>query len=425
MITLSFLVSPPKILVMQENHIHPAANNTTIMNSTEWASFVLLPVTLSGPDVLALMLLVLTCVFGLLGNSLVILVFGYRNRRKRSRFEAFLLLLAAVDLITSILIPSSFIYLTVTGMRSWHFGHFGCKLLPSLLHISITVSQGTLLLISWERYRTLVYPFEDRLKKRYIAVWMMFISLVSLFLVSPYMSTLDLVDDPTYHTRTCVPSSKKLPTLMLSASLTLLRDIVAMTMMCIVCHRMNVALSKNWSGCMYDRKAYSAKGRRMLRVVIFVFTALTLPVDIFQVTVYSIFLSPTGLQVSQHAFSSIQVVNTFLNILQASNSSVNAFIYSKMHKNFKKQMRCFSCRRYRSKDREVLMILTEYPSNDKVVDSANSHSRDDHAKSNLSPFKISSFNVAVRKRSHLLLSVSSETGDDGCFSWSRQHSKTF
>ena len=340
----------------QNNSSHPYAS---ALNGTYFEEYFLPPVSLSGGDIIALILLSATFVLGVVGNSWVIYVFGFKNRGKRQRFEAFLLLLAMVDWSASALIPLSFMYLTITGMRSWHFGRFGCKVLPSLLQISITVSHGILILISWERYQALVHPFEARLKKRQVLAWISFVFAIALALVAPYMYTLEVISNTKYHTQTCLPNTEKLSILMGFASLALFRDVVAMTIMVVVGYRMNKSLSERWNGCQYDRKAFSARGRRMLRIVILVFILLTLPVDIFQVGVYGIFMTDAGHSLSRDTYRFISVTNTFLNILQTSNSITNVFIYSRMHSMFRENACCAKRVAEETRDAEVISALVK------------------------------------------------------------------
>ena len=95
--------------------------------------------------------------FGTLGNAYVIFVFGC-NKNSRTSYETLLLILVVVDLCCSIFSPSLFIYGTLTKYKQWHFGEFGCKVIPSIFSLNVSVSQGILIMISIERYRNITNP---------------------------------------------------------------------------------------------------------------------------------------------------------------------------------------------------------------------------------------------------------------------------
>ena len=284
-------------------------------------------------NVVSLSILVAIFLIGVFGNSLIIYVFGYKKQRQIKRFENFLLLLAVVDLTASLVIPTSFFYLTATNFKRWDFGEAGCRIIPSLLQISITVSHGVLILISYERYHNLVKPFQARIGKLTIAGWIFFIVALSIGLVLPYMKTLTVMNFDEYNIQTCIPNTvEMIDILMFSSSLQVLRDVLAIGIMALLNQRMTHALTKQQSYINWRRDKMSQKGRKLLRLIIIIFSALTLPVDLFQMSIYAIVMS--GMNISTTTFQTISHVNTFLNILQTSNSMVNIFIYSRMHDMF-------------------------------------------------------------------------------------------
>ena len=288
---------------------------------------------------LAVTLLVLIFIMGVSGNSLVIYIFGYKVKQRRSRFETFLLILAFVDLVSSILIPAAFIYLTLTGFQSWHFSTIGCKIIPSLLQISVTVTHGALVAISWERYQALVHPMEQRSTSLKLALWFVSVGIMSLILVSPYMETLTVHSKSTYGTKSCMPSSEKTSISMLSACLNLLRDIIALTVMSVFRFSVNKALLHQWKGSSSQRIKFSIKGRRLLKMVTVIFSVLILPLDVYHVVIYAIFLSipPEKLNSS---YQYIQLGNIFLTIVQAFNSVTNVFVYAGKYSTFRRHIPC-------------------------------------------------------------------------------------
>lgn len=85
------------------------------------------------------------------------------------------------------------------------------------------------------------------------------------------------------------------------------------------------------------RKAERA--RRMLMIVVIVFSICVLPLDIFHLILYTCFKA--GVKPSAEDYKVILSFNTFLNILQITNSATNVVIYSKMQKSFLKPIRNF------------------------------------------------------------------------------------
>ncbi|XP_066913717.1 neuropeptide Y receptor type 6-like [Clytia hemisphaerica] len=317
------------------------------------------PIRISPFNLVTMSLLVAIMIIGCFGNSVIIYVFAYKRREQIKRFERFLLLLAVVDLTASLVIPSSFFYLTATDFRRWDFGETGCRIIPSLLQMSITISHGVLILISYERYHTLVKPFNPRIGRPIILVWLLFFVFLSIGLMFPYMKTLTIIVNEHYQIKTCMPDAQRISLLMLSSSLQVLRDIFAIGIMAILNQRMNHALTKQQRDLTWKREKMSRKGRALLRRVIVIFSGLTLPVDIFQAVFYSLVFA--GVPLSKTSFKVLSHINTLLNILQMGNSMVNIFIYSRMHDMFQLQW-CRATTRSNAHRRRITQ--SEYLPND-------------------------------------------------------------
>ena len=80
-------------------------------------------------------------VVGTIGNLLVVYIFQYKHNR-RSVTEKLIVFLACADLLQSVLNPSLFAYLRLTSSRSWVFGSVGCKLIPGLQKVVISIAIG-------------------------------------------------------------------------------------------------------------------------------------------------------------------------------------------------------------------------------------------------------------------------------------------
>jgi len=319
-------------------------------------------IKLSVYDLINMSILVAIMIIGVFGNTLIVYVFGWKRRSRIKRFENFLLLLAVVDLVASFVIPMSFFYLTSTKFKRWDFGETGCRIIPSLLQISITLSHGVLILISYERYHTLVKPFQERIGRLAICIWLLFVIVLSVGLVAPYMITFTVYESEAFRIKTCMPDAEKIDYLMLSSFLQVLRDILAIGGMVLLNQRMNHALTKQHRNVNWSRDKMSRKGRKLLLRIIIIFSALTIPVDLFQATFYSMIMAEVP--ITQDLYQVLTHVNTFLNIVQTSNSMVNVFIYSRMHDMFQLQW-CLPQQKRRQR-RNTCLTETEYLTNKTV-----------------------------------------------------------
>ena len=92
-------------------------------------------------------------VLGILGNLLVIFMFGYKKKFERT-FDVYIVSLAFADLFASFFNPIVTIHDLITDLKEWKLlGTFGCKLFVSIDHLSMLVSAQTLIIISVERMR--------------------------------------------------------------------------------------------------------------------------------------------------------------------------------------------------------------------------------------------------------------------------------
>ena len=119
-------------------------------------------------------------VVGLIGNGFVLYTFRHYWRRGPI-IELLILYLASFNFISSFLDPMTFGYWLVTCYKSWHFGWFACKIVPSLCRVSTNVSIGLILIMAIDRCRAIVFPFRRRLNRCTIHA-LVFIAIVIGFL---------------------------------------------------------------------------------------------------------------------------------------------------------------------------------------------------------------------------------------------------
>lgn len=114
----------------------------------------------------------LIIVFGSIGNVLVIL--AYRNPRMKTVTNLFIANLAFADLnVVLINVPMNIIKPKLEG---WPFGVVICKIVSSLLGITLAASVGSLIAIAADRHRAIVHPLKPRMRTRHafyiiIAIW--------------------------------------------------------------------------------------------------------------------------------------------------------------------------------------------------------------------------------------------------------------
>ena len=296
-------------------------------------------------DLFTATMLVLLFFIGTIGNALTIWIFMIKKKRKRKRFELLLSVLAITDLFSSILIPLLFLYGTLTKYKRWDMGYLGCKLISSLFPVSVSLSQGILILISYDRYRSMSNPFGNPIRGTTIGAWVAISLAVSCALVSPYYYALELVSSPMYGINTCAPSPYKFDHIYIYSCGNILRDVIATVALVVLGVLTNRSLKSKQGNLFSNLSAFNKrqrnanKARKMLIVVACVFSFCVVPLDLFQVLVYT--LVKLRVNIDASTYDIILKANTLLIILQVANSSTNFIIYSKMNRNFMPQL--FAC----------------------------------------------------------------------------------
>ena len=107
---------------------------------------------------------VLSSIFGVCGNFLVIMV-AYRNRRKISACKLHIAQLAVVNFVFSVIQTVNVVPLYWTN--KWVYGTSTCKLVKGLLEMTSLLSSGFFQIITVERYLLVVHTFKtQRLQHR-------------------------------------------------------------------------------------------------------------------------------------------------------------------------------------------------------------------------------------------------------------------
>ena len=145
-------------------------------------------------------------VVSLVGNALVILVF-YKNKQLRRSINYYVLNMAVSDLFTPLTIMPVHIVHIISGSTAFMvdtplvLGNILCKLWYFLPDVSLMVSIQSLLLISVDRFRAVVFPLQIKLissKVRFICISCTWI--IAIAVHAPYFYTFKLISDGnSYH----------------------------------------------------------------------------------------------------------------------------------------------------------------------------------------------------------------------------------
>ena len=270
---------------------------------------------------------------GVLGNSFVIYVFGYRRKKVgRSTTEWLILFLGIIDFLSTIFNSSLFLYWTATRHSRWDFGYVGCKILPAIGPILTTVSSGVILIFAIDRYVAIVQPFRGQLSLRTTALAFLINIILSILSYTHYIYLIDVkkgrcvsrpVNDLTYGIPNC--------------TLIIIRLLVFASVFIFTSVRIFFKLRSNESTVSAKAKSMNGKDKknrqskniaRVLFMVGFVFILLVFPRELFYLVFNMSWITSTqGIESNQL----ILHTNSWLKVMHTANCCANIFIYAHMH----------------------------------------------------------------------------------------------
>jgi len=318
--------------------------NDTVIHGTELLNITHLPEDhhdypthlinqLDSKDIILICCFVVIFFVGVFGNLLVCYIFLMRNTRALTTMELLIVMLAAADLIASIFNPFMFIYWTVTFHKAWHFGDFGCKVLPSLTRITVTVSFGIIFIITIDRCVVICFPFRRNMKRNEVLMSVM--GAIIFAIASELSYTIHIEVNPM---STCqVPNSEMPGFVYPYLVFRILRDVVFLLIFTITV----TLIYKN----LYDKEVLSTmKEQRvvkktkkiviMLIIMAVVFILLVYPRDIFHIVFNISWLGSSGIPYTKTVLD----LNSFLKVLHMCNSICNVFIYARLHGKFRRRV---------------------------------------------------------------------------------------
>ena len=321
-------------------------SKSTVLNDTvnDTTQSLWPPLTLK--DYILVFAFGLICTLGVLGNALVIYVFGFRKNRTRHRSttEWLILYLGIVDFLASLINPPLYIFWTVTHFSIWPFGAAACKFLPAFGQITITASSGILLILAMDRYCAIVMPFRGEFSFRTATIATVVNIVICFLIYAHYMHTLVIeksgkciIPDISVYSYSIPNCLFIILRLMIFACVFIFTNAMIFTTL----RRQREELTIKELKVKRHREAQ--KIMRVLLVMGIVFVVMVFPRELFYL-VYNISWidSENGLN-NPIAFR----VNSWLKVMHTANSCANVFIYANMHDVYREHvMRLFKCCRH-------------------------------------------------------------------------------
>ncbi|XP_065643175.1 tachykinin-like peptides receptor 86C [Hydra vulgaris] len=301
-------------------------------------------------EIIIITFFIVIFLLGTIGNGFVLFYFGFKEKRtcpikeQRSVPEYLFCVLAVVDFFASALNPLLYTYWTITRYR-WHFSYWTCKILVPLGTIATTMSGGIFAVLSFDRQRTIVYPFKRHFKLFHIKLCLVLVFFYALLMNAHYAVNISLVNNKCFITDVR-KKAYSIPTIIYF----LINDvslIVVINFTNIRIFSKILRLSPSTALVLGDaatkRRKENYKIIRLLAVLTTVFFVLTLPRDIFQFVHLVSWFRGSGL----HTSVSLLSLYSFLKVFNVANSCVNPLIYYMMHKGFKRFIKECFCINYK------------------------------------------------------------------------------
>ena len=293
--------------------------------------------------VLRLCFVTVFCI-GLCGNLLVCIVM-IQQRRMRTVMNCFTLNLAISDLIIIVIyVPSQ--YAAYENNQNWPFGNVGCRITYSTVPVCLSASSATLLAISCERFRGIVFPFQPRLRLTTVRRIIIIIWIVSTSTALPLMiiaGTIRKGNNTFCDELWPNPDSSKFYWI----AMFLLQYVIPLAVMCVLygaagwkLQKRSSFLAKNSRGRVGSinyaaevaRQRQSQKITKMLVALILIYSLCMLP----QHVVY--FWSTYG---NLREWKYYLYVFRISNVFTMANSALNSIVYGTLQADFRKAYRLF------------------------------------------------------------------------------------
>ncbi|XP_065643651.1 somatostatin receptor type 5 [Hydra vulgaris] len=279
----------------------------------------------------------LVIVIGSIGNTLVVIIFKFKLK-KRPIIDLLIFYLAVFDGLGSLLGPLVFLYWTLTCHERWDFGWLGCKILPPFSRIVTNISTGVILIMAIDRCRSIVFPLKRRFRRTTIHVAMFATVAISIVWEAYYIKSLIIDKRGQCNTVPANEPSFAHPLIAMVTARSLIFIVVfsaTTTAVYIKLHNCERMILLRSSSSKTTNKNKSVM--KMLVTMATVFVLSVIPRDVLHLTYTISWLDPDpdkGGIPNAHTIH----LNHWLRLLQISNGIYNVFIYGKMYRNFWKSV---------------------------------------------------------------------------------------
>ncbi|XP_064170261.1 neuropeptide FF receptor 1-like [Anguilla rostrata] len=313
------------------------------MNNYTFSSYYQHSLPVAVIFIFAYILLFFLCMIG----NLVVCFILLKNKQMRTVTNIFILNLAVSDLLVGIFcLPITLMDNLITG---WPFDIFICKMSGLIQGASVSASVFTLVAIAVERFRCIVYPFQQKLTQKQASVTIVLIWILAVTIMCPSAVILTVSRDEThfmvdsqnntYPLYTCWEAwpekeMRKIYTTVLFSHIYLAPvTLIIITYACIALKLFRSAASVGDVHADDDRHRVSRKKIRVINMLIFLallFTVTWLPLwTLMLLTDYSTLTASQLNLVTVYIFP-------FAHWLAFFNSSVNPFIFGYFNENFRR-----------------------------------------------------------------------------------------
>ncbi|XP_065644144.1 tachykinin-like peptides receptor 86C [Hydra vulgaris] len=312
------------------------ATLSTNFSTTKISTYEIKNEKLATVNIITFTLFAINFIFGTIGNGLILFYFRVKYKPRgiiienRIITEYLFSMLALVDFFAAALNPVLYMYWIVTDYK-WYLGYWSCKILVPLGTVATTISGGIIAVLSFDRHRAIVYPFKRNFKLSHVKISLLFVLFYALIINIYYSINISLKDSK------CMvvdPSNKaySIPTIIYF----LVNDCTLLSVICFS----NYRIVLKTMDCKREDRKDNRRIIRLLIVITFVFFLLTLPRDVLHFVYLMSWIVGSGINSSKTLLD----LNSFLKVINVSNSCVNPIIFYAMHAGFQGFIKSILCK---------------------------------------------------------------------------------
>ena len=284
-------------------------------------------------EIFSLIAFSIVILVGGVGNILVIYVYGFTKRRRFAKFEKLMLMLGIVDLVASITNPLYFIY-RIAEKEVWKLGYSMCKLVPALGPIFTSISLGIILIMAVDRDRAISTPFKEQFKLKTIRTSVFINVCCSVPITIPYINHLNtVVINGKIYCMVDVGNAYNIFVVCMFG----LSDVIFLLVFTITTLRIysKLRMKKNQKPSRFQKRQ-TLETNRIIKTIFtmgFIFVICVFPRDMLFIGFSLRRIFPPSIPIEE-----VSNLNNLFKVLHTSNSCVNIFLYSVIHKKFRREI---------------------------------------------------------------------------------------